>query len=161
MSMNIVFNIDQILQMSERIEENNVRFYEQAAEKVETAENKAFLEKMASFEKEHESCFSSMRKELSTEEKEQTTFDPEDQSMQYCQSHADLQKLLNYDVDFSDYEEVLKAAIQHEKDAILFYVGMKDFVPARLGLDKIEDIIHEEMSHINILSRELKKLKEL
>ncbi len=161
MSMNIEFNVDQILQMSERIEQNTCRFYQEASEKVESSENKAFLMQMAEFELGHESYFQKMREQLTLQEKEQNTFDPENQGMAYCRNHADLQNLDNHDIDFSDFREVVKAAIQHEKDAIIFYLGMKDYVPARLGREKIDDIIREEMSHINILSRELKKLKEL
>jgi rubrerythrin len=55
-------------------------------------------------------------------------------------------------------KEVLKAAIEAEKDSIVFYLGMKDIVPDALGKKRIDDIIKEEMGHIRLLSKELVKL---
>ena len=51
--------------------------------------------------------------------------------------------------------EILKSAIEAEKDSIVFYLGMKEAVPENLGKDRIETIIKEEMGHIRVLSREL------
>ena len=55
-----------------------------------------------------------------------------------------------------DEEEKMKnafrAAIDLEKESIVFYQGMKEFVPEGLGKNRINDIIKEEMKHIRILS---------
>jgi len=50
-------------------------------------------------------------------------------------------------------------AIGLEKDSIVFYLGMKDAVPERLGRSRIDDIIREEMSHVYLLSREFETLR--
>ncbi|MFY9705943.1 MAG: rubrerythrin, partial [Desulfobacterales bacterium] len=63
-------------------------------------------------------------------------------------------------VDVSSMEKILKAAIEAEKDSIVFYLGMKNAVPEKLGRDRIEAIIKEEMGHIRLLSRELAQLKK-
>jgi rubrerythrin len=55
-------------------------------------------------------------------------------------------------------KEILKAAIVAEKDSIVFYLGLKDFVPDRLGKNRLDKIIKEEMGHIRILSNELVSL---
>jgi len=57
-------------------------------------------------------------------------------------------------------KEILKSAIEAEKDSIIFYLGMKDAVPEKLGKDKIEAIIKEEMGHVRLLSSELAGLKK-
>ena len=44
--------------------------------------------------------------------------------------------------------EILKSAIEAEKDSIVFYLGMKEAIPQNLGRDRIEAIIKEEMEHI-------------
>ena len=59
------------------------------------------------------------------------------------------------EIDLSSMREILKAAILAEKDSIVFYLGMKDLVPDKLGKDKLDEIIKEEMGHIRILSKEL------
>ena len=51
--------------------------------------------------------------------------------------------------------EILKSAIEAEKDSIVFYLGMKEAVPKNLGKGRIEAIIKEEMEHIRMLSKEL------
>ena len=51
--------------------------------------------------------------------------------------------------------EILKSAIEAEKDSIVFYLGMKEAVPENLGKGRIETIIKEEMGHIRLLSKEL------
>ena len=57
-------------------------------------------------------------------------------------------------------EEILKTAISAEKESIVFYLGMKDVVPAHLGQQKLDDIIKEEMGHIRLLSKELLELNK-
>jgi rubrerythrin len=46
-------------------------------------------------------------------------------------------------------------AVELEKQAILFYLGIKDMVPERLGKDMVERIIKEEQSHVVMLSNRL------
>lgn len=53
--------------------------------------------------------------------------------------------------------EVLRMAIDKEKDSIVYYMGLKDFVSVKAGLDKINDIIGEEMRHIRILNQSLEQ----
>jgi rubrerythrin len=57
-------------------------------------------------------------------------------------------------------EDILLMAMGVEKGSIVFYLGMKELVPQRLGKDRIDGIMTEEMGHIAILSKELTFLKE-
>jgi rubrerythrin len=43
-------------------------------------------------------------------------------------------------------------AIRAEKDAVIFYEALKDFVPAKAGKEKVENILKEEQGHIVLLS---------
>ena len=52
-------------------------------------------------------------------------------------------------------EEIINRALGLEKDSIVFYLGIRDMVPERLGRNRLDDIIREEMNHISILSKEL------
>ena len=49
--------------------------------------------------------------------------------------------------------EILKSAIEKEKDSIVFYSGLKDFTPAEIAKEKIDEIIQEELRHIRILNK--------
>ena len=48
--------------------------------------------------------------------------------------------------------EVLRYALQMEKESIVFYTGMKIYVPASLGHAQLDSIIEEEFSHITLIS---------
>ena len=43
--------------------------------------------------------------------------------------------------------QVIETAIGLEKESILFYLGLKDIVPPKLGRVKIDEIIEEEKRH--------------
>jgi rubrerythrin len=153
------FNADEILKMAEQIERNGYQFYSTAADNASETRAKEFLLKLADMEREHEAYFASLRKQLSDQEKEATTFDPEGEMELYLRALADTRIFFEKEIDITSMEEILKAAIMAEKDSIVFYLGMKNAVPKRLGTDKVEEIIEEEMRHITMLSEELLALK--
>ncbi len=47
-----------------------------------------------------------------------------------------------------DRRGIVNFALEIENNSIVFYLGLKDLIPARLGPDKIDKIIREEMRHI-------------
>ena len=107
-------------------------------------------------EDEHEQTFKNMRKELTEEEKILTTFDPNGESEGYLRALADTRVFYEKEISAtSSLKEIFKTAIAAEKESIVFYLGMKDVVPAHLGKQKLDDIIKEEMSHIKLLSKQL------
>ena len=157
--MGFDFNADDIFEMAERIERNGAKFYRTAADKVADSSAKEFLLGLAVMEDEHEKTFALLRADLSQKEKTATVFDPEGESALYLRALADSEVFFKKEIDVSSMEEILKAAITAEKDSIVFYLGMMQFVPEELGKDKLGMIIKEEMGHIRILSNELVSLK--
>lgn len=158
--MGFDFNADDIFEMAERMERNGAKFYRTAAEKVADSSAKEFLLELAGMEDEHEKTFALLRADLSQKEKAATVFDPEGESALYLRALADSEVFFKKEIDVSSMEEILKAAITAEKDSIVFYLGMMQFVPEELGKDKLGMIIKEEMGHIRILSNELVSLKK-
>ena len=156
--MGFDFNADDIFEMAERMERNGAKFYRTAAEKVADSSAKEFLLELAGMEDEHEKTFALLRADLSQKEKMATIFDPEGESALYLRARADTEVFFKKEIDVSSMEEILKAAIMAEKDSIVFYLGMMQFVPEELGKDKLGKIIKEEMGHIKILSNELVSL---
>lgn len=158
--MGIDFNADEVFEIAEQIERNGAKFYRTVAEKVTDTNKKKLLINLAEMEDEHEATFKTLRSELSMDEKIQTTFDPEGDSERYLRALADTRVFYEKDVDTTSLKEILKSAITAEKDSIVFYLGMKDVVPAHFGKQKLDDIIKEEMGHIRLLSKELIELKK-
>jgi rubrerythrin len=163
--MSLDFNADEIFQMAEQIERNGREFYSRAAKRMGEPRTAQLLLGLAAMEGEHEKIFANMRAGLSEQERKATVFDPDHQASAYLRAWADghvfdvrsnpAQKLTGKE----KVQDILQMAIGLEKDSVVFYVGMKDAVPERLGRSKIDGILKEEMSHIASLSRELETLR--
>jgi len=159
--MSITFNADEIFEMAEEIEQNAARFYRQAAKYTLDEKTKQMFLDLAAMENGHLYTFKQMRSELSEEEKEQTVFDPDNEAAIYLQTMAgsrgtEGRKSQTEDLNGSEtIEQIIKIAINAEKNSIAFYVGLKDLVPSKIGRDKVEAIIKEEMAHLARLKQYL------
>ena len=162
--MSITFNADEIFEMAEQIERNGAKFYREAAEKTTDADIKKMLLDLAAMEDGHEATFIQMRKELTDKEKESNVFDPDNEVAQYLQTMADFhgtegkvsstEKLTGSE----SMAEVLKIALQAEKNSIAFYVGIKDMMANKEGKDRVQAIIIEEMAHVSTIGAKLQTL---
>ncbi|MHC5076601.1 MAG: ferritin-like domain-containing protein, partial [Planctomycetota bacterium] len=114
----------------------------------------------------HIKTFEAMRKELTEKEKADTVFDPYNEGALYLQAMADshgtegkispTQKLNGQETTREIYEIALNA----EKDSVVFYYGLKGYVSAKAGKDKVEAVIMEELSHIRILLDKINSLNK-
>jgi len=164
--MSIKFSADEILEIAERIEENGVAFYAAGCQAVSDPAAAALLRRLSAWEAAHVELFKTMRRELTAEEKTPTVFDPEDQMALYLQSMADrtvFTSKMNPSEMFGPepaLRHVLQLALEREKDAVVFYTGIRDMVPARLGLARIEEIVREEISHVLMIEKQLGNLRD-
>ncbi len=156
--MGFDFTASDIMEMAVEIEKNGAKFYRESAEMFSDPETKNLLLELAAMEDEHEKRFLTMKKSLEGMENPSTVFDPNNESVQYLKALAGLRVFYEKETPKESLMDVLKSAISAEKESIVFYVGMKDFVPERYGRQWIDDIIREEMGHISLLSGKLEKL---
>jgi rubrerythrin len=154
------FTSDEIFEIAGQIERNGASFYRKAAEMAADSEEKKLLLDLAAMEDEHEKIFAGLRAGLSEKEKGATVFDPDDETVLYLRALAGIRVFFKKKIDTSSMEEILKAAIQSEKDSIVFYLGMKEMVPEGFGKTKIDAIIKEEMGHLKVLSNRLAAIKK-
>ena len=160
--MGIRFSADEIYGIAGQIEHNAAAFYRAGAIYADSAQALRTFNELASWEETHERLFAEMRKGLSEEEKKATAADPQNEADQYLKALADqsIFPLLNDPLKiFGEnpaFTDIVEKAIGREKDSIVFYVGMREWVSNRSGKDKIESIILEEMKHIRILVGRLK-----
>ena len=157
--MGITFNAFEIFEMAEQIERNGVKFYRKAAGLISDKNAGKILLSLADMEVEHEKIFTEMREKLTPQQRELMIFDPNNEVALYLQAMAD-GHVFNLKKDLAEQltggetvRDILKMAIAAEKDSIVFYLGLKNFVPVKAGKDKIEDIIKEEMNHIVTLRK--------
>jgi rubrerythrin len=149
------FNADDIFEMAEQMERNGATFYKTAAAAIDDEQSKEFLLELAEMEVDHEKTFAEMRSSLSNAETASTVFDPEGETVHYLRALADTRVFFEKEIDTSSIEAILKDAITAEKDSIVFYLGMREAVPEKMGRSRLDDIIKEEMGHIRMLSKAL------
>ncbi len=160
--MSVIFNIDEVLQMAAQIELNGARFYRTAAESNE--EGRELLTQLAEEEDQHFKIFESLRQNLATPLSGETAYDPDNQVLLYLQVMAnehvfdmnDAEKMVT---DAHTLKDIIKIALQAEKDSIAFFVGLKELVPQKAGKERMGQIIREEMSHIKWLSDKVKEME--
>jgi rubrerythrin len=161
--MGVTLNADEMFEIAEQIERNGAKFYRAAAKKFSVL-GQVLLD-LAAMEDEHLKIFQDMRAQLTSKEQQPDVFDPEGQAQMYLRAMADghvfdiktdpVEKLSG----IKKPEDVLKFALGIERDSIAYYVGLKEFVPVKAGMDKVENIIREEMKHIVVINEKLAALK--
>ncbi len=161
--MGILFNADEVFEMAIQTEENGAAFYRRAAELHSGQDDVALLLALAEAEDKHKKTFWEMRSTLAGIEKESGGHDPYDEAVLYLDAIADSSggegspKVADSLTGTETLRDILGTAIQLEKNSILFYVGLVDVVPERLGRKKVQDIINQEKAHLAGLVRELRK----
>ncbi len=160
--MSVEFNAFEAFRIAEQIERNGAGFYRKAAELFDDPGTCKMFLQLADWESGHEGVFSNMRKQLSEEAPGQRIFKLEDVPFdpKAMAGLAVFGKKAEPSIELSGKEsiiDILKMAIEKEKDSIVYYTGLTGFVPAQAGRDKIDDIIKEEYRHIRILSQSLQQ----
>ena len=163
-AMTLDYSADDVFEMGEQIERNGGKFYRKAAKETLDIQAREVLSDLAKKEDEHLATFVAMRKRLQHEGAGPTVFDPYGEAPLYLQALADAHVFTTKPGEEiltgqETTEEVLKIAIGFEKDTIVFFLGMKDVVPERLGKPEIDRLIKEEMDHIVTLNKALNALR--
>ncbi len=155
--MGVKFNADEIFEIAISSERNATKMYSELAKKYENQKIGEQLMKIAQIEAKHVELFVAMRREL-PESMRTAVFSPDNEAAMYLQTIAVTNinegspNMLSDMVENKTISEILDMAIELEKEAILFYLGIKEAVPERLGKDIIDRIIKEEQNHIVMLS---------
>jgi rubrerythrin len=162
--MSISFNADEILEIAQRIEQNGLNFYKAAANAVTDPKAKEMLSNLAEWEVGHEKLFRDMRVGLTEDQRRPMVFDPHNEMGLYLKATAD-QVVFTSKMDPAkmigdepSFKKILDAALEREKESVVFYAGMKRFVPASLGADKIEAILQEEVSHVAMITQRIAEI---
>ena len=144
--MTVALNAFEVFEIAEQIERNGAKFYRKAAELFNEPDICNMFLELADWETKHEQILNDMGKQLSKPNKKSSFFGPEkkllDPKLMACLTvfgagSEPVHQLRNVE----NTSEVLKRAIEKEKESIAFYKGLKDFAPARDDKNKIDDII--------------------
>ncbi len=163
--MTTKFNINEIFEIAIQIERNGTYFYQRCAQIAQDKSIKDLLETLAEVEIKHEQIFLALLDQVKNELHLAKNFDPDEESIQYIHAMAD-----GHVFDITNdpasqltgketMEDILKTALAREKESIIYYLGLKQFVPPGLGREKVDTIIREEMTHVLFISKALQELK--
>jgi rubrerythrin len=103
-----------------------------------------------------------MSQRLSQQERTEPFYDPQGEAAAYVRAMAAGQVFdlrsdpIEWLAPDRDLPEILRKAIGLEKDSIVFYLGIREAVPERLGKDWVDDIVREEMGHVRLLDEQMR-----
>jgi rubrerythrin len=157
-----------LLELACRVERNGIEFYERSAELAGDPKAGQFLRQLAVMEQDHLQVFTAMKETWADRQAKQTGEVPRpDQAViEYLEMLAS-DRLFDPSggpaKTWSGDEEltaVIAKAVEMEGDSILFYVGLREYVPQADQKTKIDDIIHQEMGHATSLKNLLMQLRD-
>ena len=157
--MSILFRGGELVEIALDIERNGVAFYQALADKTENRDAKTIYDYLANEEKRHLNTFQGL---LNAAGQYQPPQDYAEEYMLYLKSLVDssvfasIAEAKQKAEKVSSEIEALDTGVQAEKDSILFYTEMKNFV-RQPDQSLILTIIDEERAHL----RALAKLKQM
>ena len=154
-----MFEIIEIIDLALQIEKNGEKIYRNALKRVTNPAVYTLLQKLADEELNHVEWFSSLKQKIKS-----TTDDPKlmETGKTILNSVLGDQAFSLKDIDFSKVDRVddlMKLAIEFEKDTILFYEMIRPLIDNTEELDHLDKIIAEENQHIQHFQEILNSLK--
>jgi len=142
-----MFSLRDIIDIAVQIERNGERVYRRAAGKIEDPSLRSMLQWLAEEETRHAKWFEAMIDKVP----ESGNF-PEQEKMgrALLQNAVDAQSFSLEDADISSLakiEDLLKLAIEFEKDTALFYGMIQPLIEDQETLKQLHTIIQEEKNH--------------
>jgi len=150
--MSKLFYLSEIIKFAIEKEQESFNLYEKMATQVTDSELQKIFQRLAQEEVKHKDFYTTM---LSTVKIEQSPGVKEnDEYQSYVEALITDSRTVPTitATDFKNTNKVLDYAIAREKDSILFYSGLKNFVAATAH-GSIDTIIREEERHAAILMK--------
>jgi rubrerythrin len=165
--MNWTFNFKEVMAIAVQLEKNGAEFYGLAKASTDNPKHKKLFENLQEMELDHQISYEKIMNNLDSEKfGSENDYQPGAETLAYLEAFAgghvfDLND--NPQKQFAKCKntpEILRMAIQSEKDSIVFYLGIRNMVPPSLGKEQVDSIIDEEMGHIKALSYVLSEIED-
>jgi rubrerythrin len=149
-------DVVEVFKIAEKVERDGAAFYQKAAQLFHESDLKSTFLELADWELGHEKLFAQMRKQLS-----QAGYEVKNSANSEYKVLAGLNVFaMNSDPAGQLHpnltkEQVIKKAIANERDTIVYYIGLNNFVSEPTAKNKIDEIIKQEKAHIITLTKML------
>jgi rubrerythrin len=163
--MEQLLTADELFGIGVEIEKNGSRFYTAAASNAAGSSIKQLLNELAAWEKKHIEIFTALRKKLPPQARNENLYDPSDEIALYLKATADSHVFIkNSNMETlaagcKTAADILNMALAFEKDSVVFYASVREAVAEGAGRAEVEQLIHEELTHIGFITRELQKIR--
>ena len=148
------YNLAEVFEIAAQIERNGATFYRAVAGRADSEETRKFLEQLAVEEDEHERTFTALGTSCVSSELSLESYDADGTVGQYLRALAgsyvfeDTESPADKVGQDASMPEVIDFAIGQEKEAIVFYLGIKDAVQEDSDRASLDFIIKEEQRHL-------------
>ena len=152
------YSIEEALEMAIQLERNGEEFYTAAAKHARHESAKAFLLEMAKWEKDHQRLFKEIRDSIPQADRAAPVA-PGGEAAAYLHAMVAGKVFELHDQPLQQFlgqatlALILEQALAMEKEAILFYLGVRELVTA--GKEKVDEVIAEEMRHVSIITEQM------
>jgi rubrerythrin len=155
-----IFYLSELLKFAIEREVESFDLYTHMAEHSKDSELKSLFSKLAEQETKHKAFYTEMLEHTASEHSPRAPAEG-DEYMAYIKNLISSQRTVPSlsEEQLHDPIQALDYAIGREKDSILFYTGLKHYVP-EASHDKVDVIIHEEMKHASILTKVKEQYKK-
>jgi rubrerythrin len=160
--VNVTLSALEVFEIAEQIERNGAKFYRRAATLFGDSEVCQLFIKLADWEVEHEQIFRDMGKRMYGSNTASMSCRPEsalpDPKVMAGLAIFGIRAEPTEELSGKEsLDDILKRAVEKEKDSIVFYNGLKDFLSDPADRAAVDRILTEEMKHIRILHELLDK----
>jgi len=162
MQMNPAITPLEVLDIAQQIERNGVAFYQKALELFDKPTPRVVFRTLAEREIEHEHIFARMKEDLI----ERGLTDFQDTQAEELISPKAMAGLAVFGIGKAPAEmltghetirEIIRLAIENERNSIVFYTGLANFVSDKMSRSTIAEVTKEEMRHVRILNESLEQ----
>jgi rubrerythrin len=157
------FNAAEVFQLALEIKENGRAFYEQAQNKIQDPDIKKQFAVLAREEQAHMDKIMALKAE-SPWGSGPSTPDPENEMEVYVKATADQHVYktcgaLSVRLDtIQDVSDVLKLALQFEKDSVIFFMSMQEAICEGKDREVIDILLKEELVRVKQLSMQIQRM---
>jgi len=157
------FNAAEVFQLALEIKENGRAFYEQAQNRIQDPEIRKEFAALAQEEREHMNRINQLKAD-SVWGSLPSTPDPDNELEVYVKATADQHVYktcgaLSTRLDaIQDVADVLKLALQFEKDSVIFFLSMQEAICEGKDREVVDILLKEDLKRVKQLSMQIQRM---